>query len=102
MQYCIGNNTDDFSVPSWYLAVPGPQRNITIMMFRLGVVQTVASGCCDFIAQCIMVRINHSTYLNTSSYSNKSSKIYRCWIVWDRNIRFIIFPSFLAIAYIGQ
>ena len=102
MQNCIGSDTNDFSVPFWYLAVPGPQRNIMIMMFRLGVVQTVASGCCDFIAQCIMVRINHYTYLNNPSYSHKSSKIYRCWIVWDQNIRIIIFPSFLAIAYIGQ
>ena len=37
-----------------------------LMIFRLGIVQTVVSGCCDLIAQCIMVRINDSsyTYLN--------------------------------------
>ena len=34
------------------------------MIIRLGVVQTVVSGCCDFMAQCIMVRINHSKYLS--------------------------------------
>ena len=73
-----------------------------LMIFRLGIVQTVVSGCCDLIAQCIMVRINYCTYLNHPFYSTKSSKIYRCWIVWDQNIRFVIIPSFLAIAYIGR
>ena len=68
------------------------------MIFRIGIVQTVASGCCDFIAQCIMVCIN----INHLFYSPKFSKIYRCWIVWDKNIRLVIIPSFLAIAYIGQ
>ena len=32
----------------------------------------------------------------------KSSKIYRCWIVWGKNIRVAIIPLFLAIAYLGQ
>ena len=27
---------------------------------------------------------------------------YRCWIVWGKDIRVIIIPSFLAIAYMGQ
>ena len=34
------------------------------LIYRVAIVQTVASGCCDFIAQCIMVRINHCTYMN--------------------------------------
>ena len=34
------------------------------IIYRLAIVQTLASGCCDFIAQCIMVRINHCTYMN--------------------------------------
>ena len=75
------------------------------IIFHLGIVQTLASGCCDFIAQCIMVRIvinSSCTYLNHPFYSLKSSKIYRCWIVWDQNIRVVIIPSLLAIAYIGQ
>jgi len=37
-------------------------------------------GCCDFIAQCIL--------------------IYRCWIVYGQNIRVIIVPSILAFAYL--
>ena len=32
----------------------------------------------------------------------KSSKIYRCWIVWGKNIWVVIVPSFLAITYMGQ
>ena len=35
-------------------------------------------------------------------YSHKSSKIYRCWIVWGKNIYVVIIPSFLAITFIGQ
>ena len=69
------------------------------ILFRIAIVQITLSGCCDLIAQCILVRINHCTYL---FYSPKSSQIYRCWIVWGKNIRVVIFPSFLAITYIGQ
>ena len=35
-------------------------------------------------------------------YSPKFSKIYRCWIVWGKNIRIVIIPSFLAITLLGQ
>ena len=34
------------------------------IIYRLAIVQTLANGCCDFIAQCIMVSINHCTYMN--------------------------------------
>ena len=63
-------------------------------------VQIIASGCCDFLAQCILVRINHCTY--HSFYSPKSSKIYRCWIVWSRNIRVVIIPLLSAVLYLGR
>ena len=62
--------------------------------------QAVSSGCCDFLAQCILVRINHCTY--HPFYSPKSSKIYRCWIVWGQNIRVVIVPSFFTVAYLGR
>ena len=80
-----------------------PLTNPEGIIFRLEVVQTVASGCCDFLAQCIMVRykpldLSESFDLFTYIFL----KIYRCWIVWDQNIRFVIIPSFLAIAYICQ
>ena len=35
-------------------------------------------------------------------YSPKSSKIYRCWIVWGQVIGVVIVPSFLAITFLGQ
>ena len=69
------------------------------MLYRLSNVQSTASGCCDFLAQCILVCVDHCTY--HPFYSPKSSKIYRCWIVWGQNIRVVIIPSFLAIAYLG-
>ncbi|KAF8814281.1 hypothetical protein BYT27DRAFT_7179604, partial [Phlegmacium glaucopus] len=47
---------------------------------QLGFLQTTLSGCCDFIAQSIL--------------------IYRCWIVWGCNIRVVILPSILAVAYL--
>ena len=72
----------------------------TIIPSRLTIIQATASGCCDFLAQSILVRINHCTY--HGFYSPKSSKIYRCWIVWRRNICVVILPLILAIAYLGQ
>ena len=35
-------------------------------------------------------------------HSSQFSKIYRCWVVWGRNIRVIIIPSILAFAFLGQ
>ena len=29
------------------------------MLYRFSIVRGVVSGCCDFLAQCILVRINH-------------------------------------------
>ena len=71
------------------------------MLFRLTIIRMVVFGFCDFIAQCTLVCINHCTY--HLFYSLKSSKIYRCWIVWGKNIGvMMIVPSFLAIAFISQ
>ena len=52
--------------PKLKLPLSLPVTDTQLMILRLGIVQTVASGCCDSIAQCIMVRINDSscTYLN--------------------------------------
>ena len=49
-----------------------------------------------------MVGINHSIYIYYLFYSLKSSKIYRCWIVWGKKNRIVIVPSFLAITLLGQ
>jgi len=56
------------------------QMDLFSMDFRLRFVQVIAFGCCDVIAQFIL--------------------IYRCWIVWGKNFRVVIVPSFLAIAFI--
>ena len=57
------------------------------MLRLLLLIQITLSGCCDFIAQCIIVCINHCHHpLN----SRRSSKIYRCWIVWGQNIGVVI------------
>jgi len=54
----------------------------TLLYYRLAIASTVLFGCCDFIAQCIL--------------------IHRCWIVYGQNIRVIIVPSILALAYFAM
>ena len=75
------------------------QLRVSGPIFSIGVVQVIVTGCCDFLAQCILVRINHCTC--HPFYSPKYSKIYRCWIVWCQNVRVVIIPSFLAVLYLG-
>jgi hypothetical protein len=82
------------------LSSPQLQSESQPILFQLSIIQTTVSGCCDFIAQCIIVRINYFIY--HPFYSTKSSKIYRCWIVWGQDIRVVIIPAFLAIAYLSQ
>ena len=81
---------------------PQLQTDSLPMMFRISIIQTTASGCCDFLAQCILVRMNHYTCHWHPFYWQKCSKIYRCWVVWGQDIPVVIIPSFLAIAYLGQ
>ena len=69
-------------------------------VIRISIIQATANGCCDFLAQCILVCISHCTC--HPLYWPKSSKIYRFWIVWGQDIRVVIIPSFLSIAYLGQ
>ncbi|KAF8817015.1 hypothetical protein BYT27DRAFT_7247886 [Phlegmacium glaucopus] len=54
-------------------------RNPTTVL-RISFLQTTVFGCCDFIAQSIL--------------------IYRCWIVWGCHIHVVILPSILAVAYL--
>ena len=68
----------------------------------ISIAQLTVDACCEFTSQCIIVRINHSSCIYHPFYSPKSSKIYRCWIVWGQNIRIMIIPSFLAITLLGQ
>ena len=71
-------------------------------LLPIEVVQVIITTCADFTSQCIIVRINHSSCIYHPFYSPESSKIYRCWIVWGRNIRIVFIPSFLAITVVGQ
>jgi hypothetical protein len=57
------------------------RNNSTTLIFGIQTFQIVSNACCDFIAQCIL--------------------IYRCWIVWGRDIRVLIIPSILAITCIA-
>ena len=72
------------------------------LIFHITILQITINGCCDFLAQCILVRmLNHRIY--HPFYSPTSSKIYRCWIVWGQVISAaVIVPSLLAITYLGQ
>jgi hypothetical protein len=81
---------------------PQLQNGSQSMIYRVYIVQTVANGSCDFIAQSNLVCLNHRAYPSHPIYSPKSSKIFRCWIVWGKDTRVVIIPLFLAIAYIGQ
>jgi len=59
--------------------VGGVSDDITLL-YGINVAGTTIFGCCDFIAECIL--------------------IHRCWIVYGQNIRVIIIPSILAFAYL--
>ena len=47
------------------------KTRINVLNFPIENVQNTAAGCCDFLAQGILVRINHCTY--HPFYSPKSS-----------------------------
>ena len=38
------------------------QIDLQSLIFRVSIVQFTVNGCCDFIAQCTLVRINYCTY----------------------------------------
>ena len=93
------------SVAQFRIIYPlSPQLQIDLQPIynRIAVAQQTVNACCDFTAQCIIVRINHSSSIYNLFYSPKSSKIYRCWIVWAKKICIVIIPSFLATTLLGQ
>jgi len=51
------------------------------LLLNLLFLQITVTGLCDFLAQIIL--------------------IYRCWLVWGRNIRVIILPSFFSITFLA-
>ena len=48
------------------------QIDLQSILFRVAIVKNTVAGCCDFIAQCTLVCINHCTY--HLFYSPKSSQ----------------------------
>ena len=78
------------------------ENDLQTVLTRIISVQTTIDACCDFTSQCIIVGIKHSSCIYHPFYSPESSKIYRCWIVWGKNIRVVIIPSFLAITLLGK
>ena len=99
----ICKNINFLSVAQWHISTLSSQLQTDLLpiLIRLSIFKVVVIGCSDFIAQCILVCTNHHCAYHPF-YSPKSSKIYRCWIVWGQNIRVVIIPSFLAITYLGQ
>ena len=71
----------------------------TSLQYCMSVVLSLFSGCCKFMAQSILV---HITHIYCSFYLSKFQKIYPCWFVWNHNIHVVIFPSILAITFLGQ
>ena len=91
------------SVAQLYINSLSPQLQIDLqpIINHMVVLQATFTVCCDFTSQCILVRITWCCICHPF-YSPKSSKIYRCWIVWGQKLHIVTIPSFLAITLIGQ
>ena len=93
----VSNNAAFFQLCANQLCV---QTGDVSIAFRTTIAQGVLFGCCDFLAQCILVRATDNAYrFHLFIYS---SKIRRCWIVWGCNMRVVIVPCILAFAYLGR
>ena len=82
------------------------RTNISVLMWNANILYLIGSiiiGCADFMSQIILVSINLYTIMILISHLFiQSSKICRCWIVWNRNIRIVIIPSIFAVTFFGQ
>ncbi|KAF8803982.1 hypothetical protein BYT27DRAFT_7259438 [Phlegmacium glaucopus] len=58
-----------------YLTISNPRA-----ILNISILEGTVSGCCDFIAQSIL--------------------IYRCWVVWSYNTRVMILPSISAFVFL--
>ena len=74
-------------------------QNIEIV-YHLQIMQAISFACCDFIAQSVLVRKIWQC-LSICLTHLILQKIFRCWIVWGRNIHVVILPSILAFAFLG-
>ena len=94
---CIHNNNFYVNIAQRLTSLSPSKSNL----FRLQVLyntSTTANALCDFISQGILVGLNRYLYLFLCQFW----KIYRCWVIWGRNIRVIIIPSILSLAFLGQ
>ena len=59
----IRKNTIFLSVVQTRFSSLSPQLQIDSlpMLIRISIIQSTVGGCCDFLAQCILVRISHCT-----------------------------------------
>ena len=85
-----------------YILSPLLQIDLVSILNRIRAVQLTVDSFCDFTSQGILVCIDHSNCIYYPFYSPKSSKIYRCWIIWGKNTRIVIIPLFLAITFLCQ
>ena len=76
------------------------QNDDVTILLQIYIAQSALFGCCDFLAQCILVRTTDNACL--FHLFILSSKIHRCWVVWSRNICVVIIPCILAFAYLGR
>jgi hypothetical protein len=62
---------------------PQLQNDSLSMIYRFYIVQVIVNGSCDFIAQCILVRINHRAYhpaFYSYKFSQRSSVVGSCGV----------------------
>ena len=79
-----------------------PSQDKVRMIYNTQLIGFLVVGCCDFIAQSILVRTADPYYLSSTFYwPKKKKKIYRCWIVWGHNTRVVILPIILVVAFLG-
>ena len=66
-------------VQSRYRTLPlQKQLDSHLMIYRLFITQSIASGCSDFLAQCILVRINHCIYHPFYSFKSLDISLLDC------------------------
>ncbi|KAF8811918.1 hypothetical protein BYT27DRAFT_7183427 [Phlegmacium glaucopus] len=70
-------DTTILAVVHWTSSSPTSLR----LVLHINWILTTTAGLCDFISQAIL--------------------IYRCWIIWGCNIRVIVIPSILALAFLA-
>ena len=61
------------------------QLDLNSMLFRVVIVQTILSGCCDIISQCILVSTNHCTSIIHLTTIQRSTDVGLCGVGISRS-----------------